>query len=131
MNQRRNKVNNKIGEMAWLDLTVVNATEVKDFYQKVVGWQAEDVAMGDHNDYVMNSPETLEAVSGICHAKGENADMPAAWLPYFLVKDLHESIAHVTKLGGELVTEIKQAGNDKYVVVKDPAGAVCSLYQKG
>ena len=58
-------------------------------------------------------------------------DMPPAWLPYFLVEDIANSIANVTELGGELLTEVKEAGKDKYVVVKDPAGAVCSLYQKG
>ena len=124
-------MSDKIGEMAWLDLTVDNAIEVKDFYQQVVGWQVEEVAMGDHTDYVMNSPETGEAVSGVCHSQGVNADMPPAWLPYFLVEDIANSIANVTELGGELLTEVKEAGKDKYVVVKDPAGAVCSLYQKG
>lgn len=124
-------MSNKIGEMAWLDLTVDNASEIKDFYQRVIGWQVEDVAMGEHNDYVMKSPDSGEAISGICHAKGVNAGMPATWLPYFLVEDINDAVANVTELGGELLTEIKQAGKDSYVVVKDPAGAVCSLYQKG
>jgi predicted enzyme related to lactoylglutathione lyase len=131
MKKWRNKMSDKIGEMAWLDLTVENAGEVKDFYQKVIGWQVEEIAMGDHSDFAMKSPETGEAVSGICHSQGVNADMPSAWLPYFLVKDINDSIANVTELGGQLLTEIKHAGKDKYVVVKDPAGAVCSLYQKG
>lgn len=124
-------MSDKIGEMAWLDLTVDNASEIKDFYQRVIGWQVEDVAMGEHNDYVMKSPDSGEAISGICHAKGVNAGMPATWLPYFLVEDINDAVANVTELGGELLTEIKQAGKDSYVVVKDPAGAVCSLYQKG
>ncbi|TWX54602.1 VOC family protein [Colwellia hornerae] len=124
-------MSNKIGEMAWLDLTVDNASEIKDFYQRVIGWQVEDVAMGEHNDYVMKSPDSGEAISGICHATGGNAGMPATWLPYFLVEDINNAVANVTELGGELLTEIKQVGKDSYVMVKDPAGAVCSLYQKG
>lgn len=121
----------KIGEMAWLDLTVDNASEIKYFYQKVIGWQVEDVSMGEYSDYAMNSPESGQAVSGICHAKGGNADMPAAWLPYFLVANINDSISEVTNLGGKLLTEIKHAGKDQYIVVKDPAGAICALYQKG
>ena len=121
----------KVGDMAWLDLTVQNASEVKDFYQQVIGWQVDEIAMGDHNDYAMKSPESGEAVSGICHSQGVNADMPAAWLPYFLVANIQTSIAAVTKLGGELLTQVKLAGKDQYVVMKDPAGAVCALYQKG
>jgi predicted enzyme related to lactoylglutathione lyase len=100
-------MSDKIGEMAWLDLTVDNATEVKNFYQRVIGWQVENVAMGDYNDYVMKSPDSGEAVSGICHAKVVNASMPATWLPYFLVKDINDAVANVIELGGELLTEIK------------------------
>ena len=122
--------NNKTGEMAWIDLSVKNATEVKDFYQKVIGWQAEDISMGEYNDYSMNSPITGEAVTGICHAQGVNADLPPAWLPYFLVDNIEASVAEVITAGGAMVTEIQSMGNDRYAMVKDPAGAVCAIYQK-
>jgi predicted enzyme related to lactoylglutathione lyase len=87
--------------------------------------------MGDHSDYAMKTPNTDEAVSGICHSQGVNADMPAAWLPCFLVSNITDSIESVITLGGELLPRVKEAGKDKYVVVKDPSGAVCALYQKG
>jgi predicted enzyme related to lactoylglutathione lyase len=124
-------MSDKIGEMAWLDLTVENASDVKDFYQKVIGWEVEEMPMGDHSDYAMKIPDTGEAVTGICHSQGVNADMPAAWLPYFLISNIIDSIESVITLGGEVLTPVKEAGNDKYVVVKDPSGAVCALYQKG
>lgn len=56
--------------------------------------------------------------------------MPAAWLPYFLVADVELAAAKVQAEGGELVSEIKSIGDDKYVVIKDPAGAQSALYQK-
>jgi predicted enzyme related to lactoylglutathione lyase len=124
-------MSDKVGEMAWLDLTVANATEVQGFYQKVIGWQAEETPVSDHHDYTMKNPVSGDAVSGICHAKGINADMPAAWLPYFLVANISDSIHAVSSQGGELITDIKLAGKDQYIVIKDPAGAVCALYQKG
>ncbi|WP_281558874.1 VOC family protein [Thalassomonas sp. RHCl1] len=119
------------GELAWIDLTVGNAIEVKDFYQQVIGWQAEAVDMGEYNDYSMNHPETNEPVTGICHARGVNADLPASWLPYFLVADIEQAAKQVVAQGGELLTEIKSMGGaDRYVVIKDPAGAACALYYK-
>jgi len=124
-------MSDKIGEMAWLDLTVANATEVQGFYQKVIGWQADETPVGDYHDYTMTIPETGDAVSGICHSKGINSDIPAAWLPYFLVASISDSIIAVNAQGGELLTDIKLAGKDQYIVIKDPAGAVCALYQKG
>jgi uncharacterized protein len=119
-----------VGEMAWIDLSVPNAGEIKKFYQSVIGWECEAVSMGDYDDYSMNSPETGEPITGICHAKGVNLDLPATWLPYFLVADIEHSVAQVTAQGGELLTPIKPMGDDKYVVLKDPAGAICALYQK-
>lgn len=121
---------NKIGTMAWLDLSVGNAENVKSFYEDVIGWKSENVSMGDYDDYAMLEPINGDAVSGICHAQGVNKDLPPAWLPYFLVADIEASIDAVNAKGGKLITEIKSMGNDKYAVIKDPAGAVCAIYQK-
>lgn len=118
------------GEMAWLDLSVQNAAEVKDFYQHVVGWKSEEVSMGEYQDYAMLTPGSGDAVAGICHAKGCNIDLPATWLPYFLVEDIEQAVAATKETGGELITDIKSMGHDKYAVIKDPAGAVCAIYQK-
>lgn len=121
---------NKIGTMAWLDLSVANAENVKSFYEDVIGWKSESISMGDYDDYAMLEPINSEAVSGICHAQGVNKDLPPAWLPYFLVSDIEASIAAVQAKGGALVTEVKSMGSDKYAVIKDPAGAACAIYQK-
>jgi predicted enzyme related to lactoylglutathione lyase len=141
---------NNIGDMAWMDLSVSNAKEVKDFYQNILGWQSDAMKMSDngqgYDDYVMkaakvavdsdcdsteeSSNESAQFVTGICHAKGANADMPATWLPYFLVENIDIAVEQVETQGGELVTAIKNIGDDRYVVIKDPAGATCALYQK-
>lgn len=121
---------NKIGTMAWLDLSVDNAEQVKSFYQDVIGWKAEHISMGEYDDYVMLEANENEPVAGVCHAQGVNKDLPAAWLPYFLVADIMASINAVQSSGGSLVSPVKTMGKDKYAVIKDPAGAVCAIYQK-
>jgi len=121
----------QLGEVAWIDLTVDDAPGVRNFYQQVIGWKSEDISMGEYNDFAMNSAQTGEAVSGICHARGPNKDLPPMWLPYFLVADVDSSAQSVVEQGGKLITEIKSMGSDKFVVIKDPAGAACALYQKG
>ena len=50
------KPQSNLGKIEWLDLTVDNATRVKDFYAKVVGWSTEDVSMGSYDDFNMNLP---------------------------------------------------------------------------
>ncbi len=31
-----------IGKIGWIDMTVDDATGLRDFYQKVIGWNVED-----------------------------------------------------------------------------------------
>ena len=129
----------KLGDMAWMDLTVPDAEQVKNFYQKLLGWTSEPVKMSynsdSYEDFAMSSNQnestsTGSFVTGVCHAKGANADMPALWLPYFLVADIEQAISTVQAEGGALVTQVKTMGDDKYVVIQDPSGAQCALYQK-
>lgn len=149
----------QLGEMAWMDLSVADAKTISQFYQAVLGWASEPVEMTQggesYQDFVMTSvnPSTentamdqsskdesnqvssdvspTKLVTGICHARGDNHDMPATWLPYFLVKDIDESVRQVTENGGSLVTKMKSIDSDKYIVIKDPAGAMAAIYQKG
>ncbi len=117
------------GGIEWRDLTVEDADTVRDFYAEVAGWNPQPVSMGDYNDYNMLDSQG-NAVAGVCHARGGNADMPAQWLMYVTVADIDASIASCTRLGGAVVAGPKQMGSDRYCVIRDPAGAVLALYQK-
>lgn len=119
-----------IGSIGWIDLTVENADQVKDFYAAVTGWQPSGLDMGDYSDYVMSTPETNEGVSGVCHARGSNAGLPPVWLIYINVADIEQSLAKCIELGGESITPIKNyGGQGRYCIIRDPAGAHCALFQ--
>ena len=117
-----------IGSIGWIDLTVENADEVRDFYSDVAGWKADNVDMGGYSDYMM-SPPGGDAVSGVCHARGGNADMPAVWMLYIVVEDLDTSIERCKARGGAVVAGPKKMGASRYCVIRDPAGAMAALYQ--
>jgi predicted enzyme related to lactoylglutathione lyase len=70
----------KVGTICWRDLTVSNAEQVRDFYKGVVGWEAQPVEMGGYRDFNMTIPGTGGVVAGVCHARGQNADLPPQWL---------------------------------------------------
>jgi predicted enzyme related to lactoylglutathione lyase len=115
-----------------MDLTVPDAERVRDFYAEVVGWKPEPVPMEGYSDYSMNVPGSGRAVAGVCHARGNNADLPAQWLLYVVVADLEASMERCRALGGEVVAGPKgEAAKGRYCVVRDPAGAVAALYQPG
>lgn len=120
-----------MGRIAWLDLTVDDAEETRDFYRQVIGWSAEDVAMRDtgetYADFNMLGAEGQPA-AGVCHARGANADLPGTWLIYLPVGDLAESLDRVHSEGGQVLKTAK--GDDgalSFAVIRDPVGAALAL----
>jgi len=116
----------QIGSTGWIDLTVADAPRLRDFYSSVVGWKPSEVPMGDYADYSMNDPASGEPRAGVCHSRGVNAQMPSCWMVYFVVADLDASLARCRERGGKLLVERRESG---IVVIEDPSGAVCALYQ--
>lgn len=121
--------NPEIGKIGWIDMTVDDAGSVRDFYKSVVGWGSEDVSMGDYADYSMTLPQSGEAVTGICHARGGNAGLPGGWLIYITVADVDASAAACLANGGEVLVEPRGLAGGRFCVIKDPAGAAAALYQ--
>ena len=113
----------------WVDLTVENAGTVRDFYEAVVGFETSPVDMDGYSDFSMLPQGSTDPVAGVCHARGSNADIPPAWLVYFTVEDVAASAARCEELGGQLVVPPRGLAGGRFCVVKDPAGAVCALYQ--
>jgi predicted enzyme related to lactoylglutathione lyase len=118
-----------VGSIGWCDLTVPQADTVRDFYRGVVGWTATDVDMGGYADYCMNQPYNGTATTGVCWARGVNADLPPVWLVYFVVASIDESLARVRAQGGTVLRAPAAGGGGRMAVIKDPAGAICALYE--
>jgi len=119
----------EVGYAGWIDLTVPDTERVRDFYSAVVGWTSEDVDMGGYADFNMHAATGAAPVAGICHARGGNATMPR--IVYFVVASLDDSLHRCTTLGGRKLGPIRGvAGSGRYVVIADPAGAVCALFER-
>jgi predicted enzyme related to lactoylglutathione lyase len=116
------------GKIGWIDMTVGNAAELRDFYAAVVGWTCDEVSMGDYSDYSMKASDG-ETVSGICHARGSNADLPGGWLIYITVEDAELSAAACEKMGGEVLVPVRSLAGGRFCVIRDPSGATAALYQ--
>lgn len=121
------KAASNVGRIEWLDLTVDDATRIKNFYCKVIGWKSADVDMGSYADFNINLPESGDTVAGICHARGMNARLPAQWLVYVRVADVKESAAECEKRGGKVLDGPRRMGGSNFCVIQDPAGAVMAL----
>lgn len=132
---------NSVGRIVWHDLTVADAPRLREFYEKVMGWSNMPIAMkdsrGDYTDFVMLAPEGSEppvvppetppmmarGVCGVCHARGQNAGIPAQWILYVEVASVRASIAAAESLGGKVVCPMREMGPNVYCILQDPAGA--------
>jgi predicted enzyme related to lactoylglutathione lyase len=117
------------GQIGWFDLTTEKAESLRSFYEKVVGWSSEPVDMDGYSDYCMKPVGADNPVAGICHARGANAALPPQWLLYITVADLDYSLSECRNQGGEVIAPIRQTGSGKFAVIRDPAGAVCALFE--
>ncbi len=115
------------GKLVWQDLTVPDAEAVRDFYEAVVGWTHSPEDMGGYEDYHMVASDG-SPVTGICHTRGVNADLPPQWLLYFQVADMDAAIAACIANGGSVAAGPRKMGNARFAVIRDPAGAVCALW---
>ena len=120
------------GTIVGLDLTVLDAAPIRDFYAAVIGWEPESFDMDGYDDYLMKAPATGDVVAGVCYARGDNVGLPPQWLNYVAVADLDASLQRCVELGGAAISEIKDAGDgSRFCVIRDPAWAVIALMELG
>ena len=120
-----------VGCISWLDLTVSDASAIRDFYAQVVDWSVQDVEMEDagerYADYNMFGDDGNPA-AGICHARGVNLGLPPIWIIYLPVGDLAESLRRVREGGGKVLKATRGTdGEYAYAAVQDPVGACLAL----
>ena len=116
-----------VGRIEWIDLTIDDAERLKNFYCNVIGWKSAEVDMGSYADFNIDLPESGDTIAGICHARGNNANLPSQWLVYVRVASVKDSAAECEKRGGKVVDGPRRMGGSNFCVIQDPCGAVLAL----
>jgi predicted enzyme related to lactoylglutathione lyase len=116
------------GCIAWLDLTVTNASIISDFYQKVIGWSVQDINMQDksNTEFKMLGGDGNPAAA-VRQAGGANLDLPSIWMLYLPVGDLAESLRRVREEGGQIIRQSTESNGRAYAVIEDPVGVSIAL----
>lgn len=119
------------GHITWLNISVKNASETRDFYQSVIGWSVKETDEKDvdgcYDDFDMCSDEGTP-VAGIRSIRDENSEIPLVWQLHLPVDGLAESLNLVTEEGGKVVKRYKDpAGNLTGAIIQDPVGVSITL----
>lgn len=84
--------------------------------------------MGAYDDYDMETADGT-CVTGICHARDVNANPPPVWLSYFVVPSFGDALQAVRNKGGTVLEERNGVREARLAIIRDPAGAHCTLWQ--
>jgi uncharacterized protein len=115
------------GTFCWVDLVTSDQDAAKSFYARLLGWEYEDVPIGEGRTYSLArlGDHTVAAISPLMDSSG-----PPHWNCYVSVEDADASIAQAEELGATVLVGADDVGpSGRLAVFQDPQGAVLSVWQ--
>jgi len=118
------------GRFVWYELMSTDLAAAREFYGRVVGWQAVDAQMPGMHYWIFRADE--KPVAGLMDLPEDARQMgaPPTWIGYVGVPDVDATTAKVTANGGRVYrppTDIPNVG--RFSIVADPQGAVLALFK--
>ncbi len=117
------------GEFCWNELMTGDTGKAKEFYGALLGWEFNDMDMGDMVYSCMKQGD--KDIGGMMAIpKGQERNIPPHWMSYINVENLDDIAAKVEGLGGKIMCP-KQTVKDYgcFIVVADPTGAHIAFWQ--
>ena len=112
------------GTFSWADFYSTDMEATKNFFKKVLGWEAEDSTEVPYTMFKI--PEGYVAGGSNMAPEG----FPPSWSCYVSVDDIDEITTKATELGGKVIVapmEVLESG--KMAGVQDPTGAVVMFWE--
>jgi uncharacterized protein len=119
------------GTPSYVELTTPDQQAAKGFYGPLLGWEFEDVDMGEAGVYVAVSVRG-DSIAGIAGQMPQLAGHPAFWGVYLAVDDVDAIAAKVVPAGGTVEAEpfdVMELG--RMASIQDPTGVRVNLWQAG
>ena len=132
---------NEPGALGWNELNTRDPEAAKAFYGAVFGWSFRDHEMkrneGEgqegaggpdvYTEWLLNEGDE-ESVAGMLDITGLMPDeVPANWLPYFVVADTDAAIEKVKAAGGPVAFGPVDIPAGRFAVVGEPGGAMFAV----
>ena len=112
---------------AWYELLTTDLTAAQSFYQRVVGWDAQDAATPQF-DYRVFSARGA-AVAGLMELplEGRKRGAMPRWAGYVAVQDLDGAVERLKRLGGTVYVPPTDSNIGRIAIVADPQTATFAL----
>jgi predicted enzyme related to lactoylglutathione lyase len=119
------------GTFCWSDLTTSDQPAAKDFYSGLLGWEAEDLPVGEGAFYSMMrlGGKRVAAIAPQPQPQ-QDAGVPPVWNSYVSVKDADAIVERAGELGGSVhapAFDVMTVG--RMAVIQDPHGAFFMVWQ--
>jgi predicted enzyme related to lactoylglutathione lyase len=111
------------------DLSTQDRHKARKFYEDLFGWTMSTGETKDDSSYlhIMNGGKYI---GGILPASFVNPNVPANWMPYFVVANCDETTAKAQQMNAKVfMAPMNVDKTVRIAILADPQGAVFALFQ--
>ena len=120
------------GAFCWVGLATSDPDGAQAFYARLFAWTPEELPAGEAGYYTLLRRDAQEvAILYRQTAEARAAQAPPHWTSYISVADADAVAARAGELGGAAVFRepFDVPGEGRVAAIRDPAGAIVSLWQ--
>jgi hypothetical protein len=115
------------GSFCWNELITPEPEAAQAFYGDLFGWNFERDDNPENDYWMIRHAGRLNG--GLMRRPPQMGEIPPAWMVYFHVANLPESLTKVTELGGTIFSEPMEIGVGTFAVIGDAEGGASILIQ--
>lgn len=115
----------EVNDWLWQELWTTDDDAALEFYQELMGYRHETVAVEAGAYHVLQ--RNGRSYAGLARLPWDS--VPPTWLPYIRVNDPRDIAARVEALGGRVVLSPDQIRDGHAAVIEDPTGGVLAVQQ--
>lgn len=118
------------GTPCWFELATKGLDRAEEFYTRLFGWKLKKSDAGGMAYHEFTNPGCTYPMGGMMELRPEHGPVPPHWTIYFMVNDVDQDAGRLARLGGTVLVppmDIPKVG--RFAVLRDPAGAVFSIFK--
>jgi predicted enzyme related to lactoylglutathione lyase len=113
------------------ELATNDAVAASKFYEGLFGWSISQVGGDDGPQYwLIHHGGAAEGRNGGIRELGPSeSGVPPAWVPYFTVTSIDDTLSRAGELGGSTLVGATEIPAGRFAAIRDPQGAVFSIFE--